>query len=186
MNKSERRRASQAEAWHAPHGANRFTAPLGLESHLKRPNLKLDFIPVLDLLVIALLFSLLFTRFVMVPGVRVDLPSTDLRMQYDDASVAVLTIGNKGMLYFGGSVYEQRSLGAAFRQYLDKLDGEAAVLLVKAQADMQLEDFLELCQMAQAAGFTQVQIAGDKVEDTRDPVFGDFSGRGAASFPVIR
>ncbi len=148
-----------------------FTAPLGLVDRLKRPSLTLDFVPVLDLVVIALLMSLLFTRFVMVPGVRVDLPATDLRMPHNDASVAVLTIGNKGMLYFDGSVYEQASIARAFRQHIEGSDaGDGHVLLVKAEATMQLQAFLELCRMAQEAGFVQVQIAGEKKEEAIDIV----------------
>ena len=79
-----------------------FTASFGLLERLKRPEIKIDAIPVLDLLVLALLISLLFTRFVMLPGVRVNLPETELRLQHDAAEVAVLTIGNGGMLFFDG------------------------------------------------------------------------------------
>jgi len=69
-----------------------YTEPLGLMAQLKRPPIIFDMIPVLDLLVIALLFSLLFTRFVMVPGVRVDLPDSGMQMQPSNLPVAVLTI----------------------------------------------------------------------------------------------
>ncbi len=156
-----------------PHSAGGFTAPLGLVNHLKRPTTRFDVIPVLDLIVIALLMSLLFTRFVMLPGVRVDLPETDLRMQHNDAPVAVLTIGNKGMMYFDGSVYEQSSIAKAFREHIEQSEGEAHVLLVKAQATMELQLFLELCQMAQEAGFVQVQIAGAKAEEVLDLIPAD-------------
>jgi biopolymer transport protein ExbD len=150
-----------------PQTAGGFTAPLGLLNHLKRPEIKLDIVPVLDLIVIALLISLLFTRFVMLPGVRVDLPATDLRMQHNDSPVAVLTIGNKGMLYFDGSVYEQTSIAKAFREHVQGALGKH-VLLVKAQATMELQLFLDLCRMAQEAGFVQVQLAGEKVEKSLD------------------
>ena len=58
-----------------------YTESLGLMAQLKRPPIRFDMIPVLDLLVLALLFILLFTRFVMVPGVRVGLPDSDMQMQ---------------------------------------------------------------------------------------------------------
>ena len=140
-----------------------FTAPFKLVDHLHRPKMKLDLIPVLDLITIGLLISLLFTRFVMVPGVRVDLPNSDLRMPHHDSAVAVLTIGNRGMLYFAGSVYEQGSIERAFQSHLNELDDpKGAVLLIKAEGSMQLQVFLELCRMAQQAGFKQVQLAGEK------------------------
>jgi len=149
-----------------PEAAGGFTTSLGLHSQLKRPEIKLDYIPVLDLIVIALLMSLLFTRFVTLPGVRVDLPATDLRMQYSAAPVAVLTIGEKGMLFFDGSVYELGTIERAFRRHIEKAGSKEVVLLVKAQASMELQLFLDLCQMAQQAGFVQIQIAGEKVEET--------------------
>ena len=68
---SESESVSQIE----PHGE--YTSPLGLVARLKQREIKFDVVPVLDLIVIALLVSLVFTRFVMLPGLRVDLPTTD-------------------------------------------------------------------------------------------------------------
>ena len=163
-----------------------FTASFGLLERLKRPEIKLDVIPVLDLLVLALLISLLFTRFVMLPGVRVNLPETNLRMQHDVSEVAVLTIGNEGMLFFDGSVYEHSSVGEAFRRHLEDRGEQDTVLLVKAEASMELQLFLDLCRMAQSAGFDEVQVAGDQVEETLELIPGDPLQRGSnALFPVL-
>ncbi|MGJ8640354.1 MAG: ExbD/TolR family protein [Opitutaceae bacterium] len=141
-----------------------FTAPMRLVDHLHRPKMKLDLVPVLDLFTIGLLISLLFTRFVMVPGVRIDLPDSEMRMPHHDSLVAVLTIGNKGMLYFDGSVYEQSSIKRAFDKHIESRRSEMKnpVLFVKAEGTMPLQSLLELCAMAQEAGFRQVQIAGEK------------------------
>ena len=163
-----------------------FTASFGLLERLKRPEIKVDFIPVLDLMLLALLISLLFTRFVMLPGVRVDLPETDLRMQHDASEVAVLTIGNQGMLFFAGSVYEHGSIEQAFEKHLEGRDEQVSVLLVKAEASMELQLFLDLCRMAQTAGFDEVQIAGDQVEEPLDLMPGDTLQQGSNSvFPVL-
>jgi biopolymer transport protein ExbD len=169
-----------------PEATGHFAGSLGLLQRLKRPEIKVDLIPVLDLMVLALLISLLFTRFVMLPGVRVDLPSTDLRMQHSASAVAVLTIGNKGMLFFDGSVYQLGTVERAFRHHLNGRGGQDVVLLVKAEATMELQLFLELCRMAQAAGFTQVQIAGEKVQESLDLIPSNPLGRGGdALFPVM-
>jgi biopolymer transport protein ExbD len=163
-----------------------FTASFGLLERLKRPEIKVDFIPVLDLMVLALLVSLLFTRFVILPGVRVNLPETDLRMQHDASEVAVLTIGNEGMLFFAGSVYERGSIEQAFRRHLEDRGEQTSVLLVKAEASMELQFFLDLCRMAQTAGFDEVQIAGDRVEETLDLIPGDSLQQGSnVLFPVL-
>lgn len=139
----------------------KLTTFLDLKKHLKPPRMKLDLIPVLDLMVLTLMISLLFTRYLMIPGVRVDLPKTEFSIQQNASSVAVLTISNGGMLFFAGSVYEQNSIGQAFQRYFDTHSAESPVLLVKAEASMDIQQFLQLCQMAQEAGFYEVQIAAN-------------------------
>ena len=138
-----------------------LTTFLGLEQHLKPPKMKLDLVPVLDLIVLTLLISLLFTHYLMLPGVRVDLPKTEFSIQQNASKVAVLTIANEGMLFFAGSVYEQSSIGRAFQKYFDGSRSTSSVLLVKAEASMDIQLFLNLCKMAQDAGFGEVQIAAD-------------------------
>jgi biopolymer transport protein ExbD len=140
-----------------------YTEPLGLVAHLNHTPFKLDAVPVLDLMLIALLFSLLFTRFVMVPGVRVDLPDSEMQMQPSNLPVAVLTIGNRGMLFFDGAVFELNSIERGFQQHIQDAPGRDVVLLVKTEGSMDLQLFLKLCRMAQDAGFVQVQIAGEHV-----------------------
>ncbi len=165
--------------------SGQFVSWIGLADRLKKPEVKMDLIPVLDLLVIALLVSLLFTRFVMLPGVRVDLPTTDLRMPHSTSAVSVLTIENQGMLFYEGSVYELSTIERALRGYVEGAGGRA-VLLVKAQADMELDEFLELCRMAQEAGFSQVQIAGKKDEAPVDLIAPDLLQDGSAgNLPVL-
>ena len=158
-----------------PGTAQSYTEPIGLMSRLERPSVKLDFVPVLDLLVITLLFGLLFTRFVMVPGLRVDLPDSEMQMQPTNLPVAVLTIGNRGMLFFEGSVYEIDSIKRGFEQYIQSRPRSEVVLLVKTQGSMDLQLFLKLCRMAQVAGFVQVQIAGEHLPEVSPvvPVDGD-------------
>lgn len=156
------------EREHGAASAHRtYTQPLGLMAQLKRPPVKLDMVPVLDLLVIALLFSLLFTRFVMVPGVRVDLPDSEMQMQPSNLPVAVLTIGNRGMLFFDGAVFEINSINRGFKRHIEDKPGQDVVLLVKTEGSMDLQLFLKLCRMAQDAGFVQLQIAGEHMPDAQ-------------------
>ncbi|MGC6455701.1 MAG: ExbD/TolR family protein [Coraliomargaritaceae bacterium] len=142
-----------------------YTSPFGLLGRLKRANAGLDWVPALDMVVIALLISLIFTRYVVVPGVEVALPATDLRMRSSEESVAVLTLQNRGMLFFNGSIYNQDSLEQAFADY-NGAENQArrSVLLVKAEADIGLEAFLEICRLAESSGFLRVQLSGKKLE----------------------
>ncbi len=146
---------------------NSFVEPFGLIARLKRPTIKLDVVPVLDLLVIALFFGLLFTRFVMVPGLKVELPKSELKMSLSKLPVAVLTIGNGGMLFFDGAVFELNSIMRGFEKHHENMLGKDIVLFIKTEGSMDLQLFLELCQMAKEAGFVQVQIAGEHMSDAK-------------------
>lgn len=141
-----------------------FAEPFAFKARLRRADTRIDFIPVLDMIVIALLISLLFTRFVSLPGVRVDLPVTEMRMQHSQQTIAVLTIGNSGMLFFNGGVFEPRTIRRGFDRYIEDSQATNPILLVKAEYTMELQDFLRLCEMAKSAGFVQVQLAGKKAQ----------------------
>ena len=87
------------------HASNELKAnfrSFNIASQLKSPHVRLDALPLLDLLTIALLFGLLFSRMVVTPGVRLDLPETNLRMPASAAAIAVLTVQNEGMLLLTG------------------------------------------------------------------------------------
>jgi biopolymer transport protein ExbD len=139
-----------------------FSEPFAFRERLRRPDRGVDFIPVLDMIVIAMLVSLLFTRFVSLPGVRVDLPVTEMKMQHSQHAVAVLTIGNNGMLFFDGAVSESATIQREFERYVETADSARPVLLVKMDFAMEMQSFLKLCEMAKEAGFVQVQLAGKK------------------------
>lgn len=144
--------------------ATSLAEPFAFRSRLRSPDKRIDFIPVLDLIVIAMLVSLLFTRFVSLPGVLVDLPATEMTMQHSQKSVAVLTIGNNGMLFFDGAVYEGRTIRRGFEKYVESSEQDNRILLVKADSTMELQEFLRLCELAKEAGFLQVQLAGKREE----------------------
>ncbi|MGB0743143.1 MAG: ExbD/TolR family protein [Opitutales bacterium] len=146
-----------------PHPEDRsLSEPFAFRTRIHRADTRVDFIPVLDLIVIAMLVSLLFTRFVSLPGVRIDLPVTEMRMQHTQQAVAVLTIGNNGMLFFNGAVFDAGTIERGFKRYIEDSDRGAPVLLVKADFNMEMQQFLRLCELAKGAGFIQVQLAGKK------------------------
>lgn len=139
-----------------------LTTVFGLKTQLKAPRLQLLGLPLLDLLCLALLCSLFFTRYVMLPGVDVDLPQSDLRMESRDSFLSVLTIGHHTALYFEGNVHNIRSIEAAFEQVVARCEDTKPTLLIKASADLKMELFLHLCKLAKNAGFLQVKVAANE------------------------
>ena len=154
----------------------KFTSPSGLSTHVNSPAIKLDIVPILDLCVIALLFSLFFSRFVMLPGVRVELPETELRMHHNSAQIAVITIQKNGVLFFDGGVYDVASIEVGFRNYRMRNEIHDTVLLMKAEADMTMQMFLDICSMAKNTGFIEVQVFGKKIEEAVDVIPFDRNG----------
>lgn len=155
-----------------------FTQPFGFSALVRRPRSGLDLVPVLDLVVTALFIGLLFTRFVMTPGVRVDLPVTDLRISHTYSEVAVMTISHNGMFFFDGRVYDAGSIRPALEAFVRGSTQEEVALLMKVEGRMEVQQLMELCAAAQAAGFVQVQLSGRK----RELAAPDFSGGGEGDF----
>lgn len=147
-----------------------FAQPFGFAARLQRPKSGLDLLPVLDLIVTALFIGLLFTRFVMTPGVRVDLPVTDMRVTQAYPAIAVMTISHSGMFFFNGRVYDAASIRPALERFIRDSAEEEVALLMKMEGDMDVQEFLELCEAAQTAGFRQVQISGRR-PDAQAPGF---------------
>ena len=139
-----------------------------LGASLKAPRAGLDTLPLLDLLTIALLFSLLFSRMVMTPGVRLELPQTDLRMPPVATAVAVLTVQNEGMLLFDGGVYQVDTIANAFQERVARKKEDDLVLLLKAGERLPIASLLDISAMAQEAGFSQVHLAAKRPESKND------------------
>ena len=150
-----------------------LTEPFSFCSRLRSVETRFDFVPVIDLIVIAMLVSLLFTRFVILPGVRVELPPTDMMMQHTQNSVAVLTVANNNMLFFDGAVFEMGTIRDAFERYIAEAEADERVLLLKADFAMEMQDFLRLCELVQGAGFTQMQLTGKHKDIVGDLMPGD-------------
>lgn len=137
---------------------------IDLSARLKPPVSGLDPLPLLDLLAIALLFSLLFSRMVMTPGVRLELPETELRMPQSSATVTVLTVQSEGMLLFDGGVYKVDTIEAAFKECVAQNEAESIVLLLKAGERLPMASLLSISAKAQDAGFSQIHLAAKRQE----------------------
>ena len=63
-----------------------------------------NLLALIDMAFIALLFGFLFTRFVVMPGVEINLLKTDLKMKPASSQIVVLTIENKETIFFDGGI----------------------------------------------------------------------------------
>lgn len=117
----------------------------------------------IDMAFIALLFGFLFTRFVVLPGMEIDLLETDLKIQTATSHVVVLTIENKETIFFNGGIYTLNTISDAFEKYIASKNAKADHnLIVRSDSQMDLESFLALCSKAEKAGFAHIQIMGQE------------------------
>ena len=105
---------------------------------------------------------------VVTPGVRLDLPETNLRMPASAAAIAVLTVQNEGMLLFDGGVYQLDTIAPAFQAHVAQKGDHSIILLLKAGERLPMASLLEISAKAQEAGFSQVHIAAKRPDLKKD------------------
>lgn len=115
-----------------------------------------------DVLLIAIMMSLLSSRFVVATGIGVEVNSDDalptmntLEKSHTDADLCVLTAKDNSMLIFDGSICNKNSL--AKRMQSTKL--KRNVLLIKADKNLTIAELAEIIDIAKQSGFKKVQIA---------------------------
>lgn len=156
-----------------------LSQPLGLHKHLSQPSRGLDIVPLFDVLLIALMLTLLGSRFIFAPGVSVDLPqaaTTGSATAEPGASMAVLTLLKDNSLIYGGRLlsvenFEREAHNSELSARTAEAVAEAAtpeppvgeqslrVLLIKSDAGVSLGTVLRVMNAARAAGYDRVQIA---------------------------
>lgn len=142
-----------------------ITRPLELESRLSAPPRDLDFFAWVNVGVIVLFFSLLGSPFVLAPGPLVDvsgqstieLPQVGKMEEGTRGPSVVVSYRRDNVILFEGGMYTLSELKKHMEGYAKKHPG--AVMLVLADRQVSIQDFLKLCDTARALGFASVQAA---------------------------
>lgn len=119
----------------------------------------------IDLAFVALLFSILFTRFVTLPGMDINLVRTGSTIVMPHKEVVVLTLENKDTIFFDGGIFNLNTIKFALERYLEsknssKQSPSNITLIIRSDSNLPLESFLDLCSMADDAGYSRIQILG--------------------------
>lgn len=132
-----------------------ITQPLELQSKLSAAPRDLDVLFWVNVGAVVLFFSLLGSRFVLAPGIPVQvgselvLPGTSSVTQ--GAASVVVSYRRDNMVLFEGGIYDLRDLRPRFEQYAKAHPG--ALMLVRYDKAVSMQGFVDLCDMAKAAGF---------------------------------
>jgi biopolymer transport protein ExbD len=126
---------------------------------------RLDVAPVAGVLFLLLLFLLLQTSLAPVPGLRVELPTVDLReASAGPGPVLVVTVDQHELVYFEHQVIGDEALRARLVAKSTQ-SREPLSLLVQADAAVKHAAIVRLAALARQAGITDIVIG------TRPPLF---------------
>ncbi|MFZ5495741.1 MAG: ExbD/TolR family protein [Verrucomicrobiota bacterium] len=147
-----------------------ITRPLDLQARLGPPPRDLDFFAWVNVGLIALFFGLLGSRFVLAPGEVIDvrtggsvvLPQGGAGLDLENAgqTSVVVSYRSDNVILFEGGKYALPELRKQMEAYTKQHPG--SVMLVQADRQVSVQAFLDLCEMARAAGFARVIVAAEK------------------------
>jgi hypothetical protein len=148
-----------------------ITRPLELQSRLSAPPRDLDFFAWVSVGVIALFFGLLGSRFVLPPGTVIDtgggpdstftLPQGgSIPVGVAPAASVVVSYRRDDVILFEGGMYTLTELRKHMEAYAKQHPG--AVMLVRADRQVSMQAFLDLCEMARQVGFANVIAAAEQ------------------------
>ncbi len=162
---------------------NLLTSPFGLEDRLKPLGKNYNVFALLNIGLIALGFFLLSSRFILAPGVLIELPTVNAKSALGIVVYDVLTINQQNMMLFDGRIYNLDTLFAALNRSKQQaqtssesqVDNTGSILLVKMDKNTSMDVFLRVCEISYKAGYTQIQIAALPEAEHNFPGFGSFS-----------
>ena len=134
-----------------------------LRVHRRQSNRETPFnlIILIDLAFIGLLFAILLTRLVTLPGMNIDFVKTDMQVHATHSNVVILTLENTDTIFFDGGIYNMQTIESALNDYIKKeASRKGTSLIIRSDSQIDLESFLKLCSMVEDAGYKNIQILG--------------------------
>ena len=137
---------------------------IDLSSHIERDGISLNSAALFNVLLLALMFVLLSSKFIVATSFPVDLnggislPQMDVEKASGsliDESLTILHLQGTNMIIFAGKIYSFE----AFKKFMANQKFSNQKLLVKADRNANVQNLLNICQIAKNAGFERVQIA---------------------------
>jgi len=143
-----------------------ITRPLDLESRLSPPPRDLNFVGWVNVGVIVLFFSLLGSRFVLTPGLAIgtdggglELPQGGEPAVSTGAASVVVSYRRENVILFEGGMYSLADLKKQLATYARRHPG--AVMLVRADRQVTLQNIVDLIETARLVGFANVLLAAE-------------------------
>lgn len=130
----------------------RFRKHLELEKGQKEINIT----PLIDMVFILLIFFMLTSSFMVLPGIKINLPKAVTAEVIKDKNI-IITINNENVIYLN----EKPITPSELTSYLEKLvqAKQEKPLLIKADKDTQLGIVVRIWDICRKVGVSQINIA---------------------------
>ena len=132
-------------------------------SKVRKERISVSSAALADGVLIALMFMLLGSKFILATGHSIDLSQTlpvaiSPETAITDASIDVLNAKGKSMIIFDGAIFNPQSFA---RKMLStkSTDNSQKILLIKANKNVDTQTLLDICASAKKGGFKKVHIA---------------------------
>ena len=149
-----------------------ITRPFNFEAHLRRFPAGIDLVPFIDVCVILMFFGVFGSRFILAPGVAIDLRLPEAAAVSHEAlpTSRVVTVGEvdgSEMLIFEGRILDVPKFDRFLQDRAGAYEGE--VLLVRMDRDVSMDLLVRVMATARKAGFEQVLLAAEPEAATATP-----------------
>lgn len=138
-----------------------LNSPLGLQNKIKPPSLKLENIPILNLLCIVLLLFLLSSKYLFAPGLTIELPEYSEGKLDGRPSTTILSINEANLIFFEGNIYTLENIEKPLMNFIQTSNMQSSTLLAKISKGTEMDTVFKICEIAHKAGFDNIQLAGN-------------------------
>lgn len=135
-----------------------ITRPLNLDAHLRPPLRTMDWAFWVNGGLIVLLFSLFGSRFVLAPGLAIDLPKTDAATLTAAITNEVISVPRANAILFQDALCDLPQFKTRLAEHAK--GRQDLSLLVRPNRHVESQDLMAIVQAAQAAGY-RVLIAAE-------------------------
>lgn len=139
----------------------RLNSPLGLRVKVKVPSIKLEGIPILNVLCIAFFLTLLSSKYLFAPGLTIELPESSQKRMEGRLSTAILSVNEANIIFFEGNIYNVENLEIALTAFTTSIKSASPILLAKVSKGTEINTIFKICEIAHKAGFSNIQLAAN-------------------------
>lgn len=139
-----------------------ITRPFNFVAQVRQTRAGIDLVPFVDVCIILLFFGLFGSRFILAPGVAVDLQLPAASGAPPDAvpTSRVLTVGEVGgreVLMFEGRILDLEKFERFLKERAGRFEGE--VLLLRMDRDVSMVFLTRVMETAKIGGFARALLA---------------------------